>query len=82
LRTEPAQHHYCRPTPAHPHHYQVPIQSIPTHLTNQRKARLEKEAEAVSNWQRTSAQFQTLADFHSWFYADHLCYAGRAARGS
>lgn len=39
------------------------------------QARLEKEAEAVANWNKASSHFKTLADFHAWFYSDHLCYA-------
>ena len=38
-------------------------------------ARLEKEAQAVANWRAASAGFRRLSDFHSWLYADHLCYA-------
>jgi hypothetical protein len=40
-----------------------------------RQARIEKEAQAVANWNAASAGFETLADFHSWFYAHHMCYA-------
>ncbi|GBF93965.1 hypothetical protein Rsub_06214 [Raphidocelis subcapitata] len=39
------------------------------------QARVEKEAQAVANWKATAAKFTSLADFHQWFYSDHLCYA-------
>ena len=26
-------------------------------------------------WKATASRFKTLADFHAWFYDDHLCYA-------
>jgi hypothetical protein len=39
------------------------------------QARVEKEAQAVRNWEAASREFKTLADFHAWFYSDHLCYA-------
>ncbi|KAI8465339.1 MAG: DUF218 domain-containing protein [Monoraphidium minutum] len=39
------------------------------------QARLDKEAQAVADWKAASAAFSSLADFHAWLYADHLCYA-------
>lgn len=38
-------------------------------------ARLEKEAGSLAHWQSVAAGLSNLADFHQWFYHEHLCYA-------
>ena len=41
------------------------------------EARKAKEAQSIRHWQHQKAKFRCLADFHSWLYAEHLCYAVR-----
>lgn len=38
-------------------------------------ARAEKEAAAVAAWHRNTEGMASLADFHRWLYATHLCYS-------
>jgi hypothetical protein len=38
-------------------------------------ARLDKEAGSLAHWQAVASGLGSLADFHAWLFADHLCYA-------
>jgi hypothetical protein len=65
-----------QPTPPPAHRRRHPPRPLPlSRPPRGPQARLEKEAQAVANWERASAGFTSLADFHAWFYSDHLCYA-------